>query len=358
LKGLIIVKISVETMKDRFDEALRACLEGVSFIKMRKIEKEAELRGFRADVLAVLSTPKGIRKLIFEVKNNGQPRFAREAANQLLRYLSDTPRAYGVFFAPYISQKAAEICTAEGIGYMDLSGNCRLCFGDIFIEREGRPNKFSDARYLRSFYSPKATRVLRVLLMQPRKAWKVVELAKEAGVSLGQVSNIKKLLADRELIRIRREGFSLEKPEYLLNEWSERYSFRQNEVRDFYSLSGPGEIESAVAELYRAKAIRYALTGFSGAVRMAPAVRYQKVLAYVDKIPDEFSAKLKFKKVTSGANVSLLLPYDEGVYYGAEEYEGVQIASPIQVYLDLLSFRGRGEEAAASILEEVIKPRW
>ena len=32
--------------------------------------------------------------------------------------------------------------------------------------------------------------------------------------------------------------------------------------------------------------------------------------------------------------------------------------SPVQVYLSFLSFRGRGEEAAQAVLDEVIKPTW
>ncbi len=67
---------------------------------------------------------------------------------------------------------------------------------------------------------------------------------------------------------------------------------------------------------------------------------------------------LSLKRVTSGANVTLLTPYDEGVYYGSREFNGIQVASPIQVYLDLAADRGRGEEAAKELMEKVIRPSW
>jgi len=35
-----------------------------------------------------------------------------------------------------------------------------------------------------------------------------------------------------------------------------------------------------------------------------------------------------------------------------------QIVHPIQHYLNFRNFKGRGEEAAETILEEVIKPSW
>jgi hypothetical protein len=38
--------------------------------------------------------------------------------------------------------------------------------------------------------------------------------------------------------------------------------------------------------------------------------------------------------------------------------EGAPVVSPVQLYLDLAQTKGRGEEAAAAILEEVIKPIW
>jgi len=56
--------------------------------------------------------------------------------------------------------------------------------------------------------------------------------------------------------------------------------------------------------------------------------------------------------------VSLLTPYDEGVFYATRDCEGIRVVSPIQLYLDLHGFRGRGEEAAKVLLEEVITPQW
>ena len=38
--------------------------------------------------------------------------------------------------------------------------------------------------------------------------------------------------------------------------------------------------------------------------------------------------------------------------------EWVQVAFPVQVYLDVRNFRGRGEEAAQVLLDHVIRPTW
>lgn len=234
-----------------------------------------------------------------------------------------------------------------------------MSFGQVYIYREGKTNPFTRKRDLRSLYSPKASRVLRVLLSNPNRVWKMQELAIESGVSLGQVSNVKKLLNDREWLSANQNGFLLSKPEQLLSEWAENYNFRQNQVHDFYSLKSTSDIEYDLAMICNTEKIQYNLTGFSGAARLAPSVRYQRVMAYVrqDDI-DNLALQMKLKKVSSGANISLLAPYDDGVFYeNSNSYfdNQVKVAVPVQVYLDLHAFRGRGEEAADFLLEEVIK---
>lgn len=40
------------------------------------------------------------------------------------------------------------------------------------------------------------------------------------------------------------------------------------------------------------------------------------------------------------------------------KFDGVLVASPIQIYLDLVGYRGRGVEAAKEIFEQALKPTW
>lgn len=358
LKGVFIVKLSSEELKKKAETALRTSLEKVPFVKIKNIKKDTGKDGKKPDLLVKVKLSSGEQYIIGEIKTSGQPRLARVAVNQLLRYLDMFPGSYGVFMAPYISPEAAEVCLKENIGYLDFSGNCFLCFDQVYIENRGAPNLFAKRRDLRSLYSPKAERVLRVLLNNPKRIWKVKDLANEAGVSLGQVSNVKKLLDDREWLKIESDGFSLDQPEKLISEWAENYRFRKNQVWDFYSMKDIPEIEDALANLCRRKGVKYALTGFSGAARLAPTVRYKRAFVYIEESQEAIASQLDLKKVTSGANVTLLTPYDEGVFYKDLEIDGMSVASPVQIYLDLIGFRGRGEEAANAILEEIIQPTW
>ena len=152
--------------------------------------------------------------------------------------------------------------------------------------------------------------------------------------------------------------YLLKQPEELLTDWAGNYSYRQNGVRDYFSMQKPAQLERALAEACGKRKVRYALTAFSAAERMAPMVRYQRVFAYVADGVEDLAKELELKEVPSGANVTILEPYDEGVFYGARAFDDVQAVSPIQAYLDLFSNKGRGEEAAEALLREVIRLQW
>jgi len=359
VKGGFEVKFPSEELFENAAKAVRSCLEGVPFVEIREIRRDTGPNYAQPGLWVKLMMPYGEQDLIAEVRSSGQPRIVREAAGQLLKYrYSAPPGTYGILIAPYISPKAAEVCAGEGIGYVDLSGNCRLSFGQVYLERQGRPNAFSEKRYLRSLYSPKAERVLRVLLTNPHGQWKIQALAKEAEVSLGQASKVKTILTDREWVSPEHGRIRLTKPVELLSEWAANYNSKRNEVREFYTLKKAWELEADLAELCSKRGTTYALTGFSGAARLAPAVRYQRALAYIDAPLEDVAFSLDLKQVSSGANVSLLRPYDEGVFYGIRAIDDIWIASPVQIYLDLMGIKGRGEEAAQAVLEEAILPLW
>ncbi len=352
------MKKIVKNIEQEAEDALRSCLAKVPFLKVEDISLQKKEKRLSPDFVIKSSISDGEQLILVEVKNNGQPRIARDAVNQLLRYKADFPNSYCVFCAPYISSASAEICKQDGVGFVDFAGNCYLSFGKVYIEKSGKQNPAPQRRELRTLYSPKATRVLRVLLNNSGKTWKTQMLADEAGVSLGLISNIKKLLEDREILQAGSKGIKLRTPASLLSEWTENYTYKKNQIRNYYSLKTIPEIEADIARFCSQSDIRYALTGFSGAARFAPAVRYQRVMAYIDGAVDEVSEQLNLKEVTSGSNVMLFSPYEDGVFYGTKKVEDIDVVSSIQLYLDLQGFPGRGEEAAEVLLERIIRPSW
>ena len=81
-------------------------------------------------------------------------------------------------------------------------------------------------------------------------------------------------------------------------------------------------------------------------------------MAYVSTVSDALLKQAGMKEVSSGANVSLLVPYDDGVYYMASEVDSMRTVCPIQLYLDLKGYKGRGDEAAEAVWQQEISKLW
>ena len=297
------------------------------------------------------------KTLLIKIGASGQPRPARAAVNELIVFQRNRPGSYCVFVAPYISEVSADICKKNKVSYIDFSGNCWLYLDSIFIEIKGNPNRFSRKSELKSLFKPKAERILRALLCEPGYEWSAAELAKFAEVSIGQVSNVRKLLLEREWIQDQKRGVKLIEPLQLLASWLPEYQPDRNTAYDFYDMGSVGDIESTISSFCSRTKSRYAFTSFSGASRYAPFTTYRTVAVYMD-ISQENITELPFKPVTSGANIRIISPYDDGVFYGTRNIRGQSVASPVQCYLDLKDEKARGEEAAEALLEQVLKPSW
>jgi hypothetical protein len=345
---------------ERIPEALARALQNVPLARIDDVSRDATTDdGARADLVIRVRALGLQRTLVFDVKASGQPKPARDSITQLARIARGSVwgEVYPVFAAPYVSEAAATLLRNSGIGYLDLAGNCRLAFPDAYLEKTcaSAPR---EPRGAPSLFSPKASRILRVLLNEPQREWQVQQLAKVAEVSIGLASRIKTELEEREWVSIAANGVRLAQPEAALRAWSDAYDYRQNRLFEYYSPDAPGDSEAAIAEWCRENGVEYALTGFSGARLSSPRVRYNRATIYVRSRIDSVATNTRLKPVDSGGNVILLKPFDDGVFAGAETRYGLRTVSPAQLYADLRSIAGRGDEAAEEILERELRPSW
>ena len=339
-------------------QAIISTLQRIPELADLKVEPENWTEKPRADLLVSFRKQNDRKILLVQVGSSGQPREARAATNLFIALRSKWSDTHGVFVAPYISDASAKICQDKGISYIDFVGNCRLHFDSIFMEIKGNPNRFRRKSELKSLFNPKAERILRAMLDEPERQWLTAELAEAADVSPSQVSNVRKLLLEREWIQDQKRGIKLIEPLQLLDSWLANYQSKRNTVYELYDMGSAGEIEAAIATICNQRQTRYAFTGFSGASRYAPFTTYKTVTVYMDTGDANNLGDLPFKPVTSGANIRIISPHDEGVYYGTRTIRGQTVASAIQCYLDLKNEKARGEEAAGALLEQVIKPSW
>ena len=66
-----------------------------------------------------------------------------------------------------------------------LGGNARIAFGGVFIERTVADKPVAEQRELKSLFRPKSAQVLRAMLRDPGRAWRVTELSEISGSAWG-----------------------------------------------------------------------------------------------------------------------------------------------------------------------------
>jgi hypothetical protein len=293
-------------------------------------------------------------RFIAECKSQGEPRFMREAAEQLREYQADYPGAYPIIIAPFITDSTADLLISKKLGYFDLAGNALIDYGPIFVRVGGKTRPNPVQRKLKSLFSPRTSRILRVLLSNPQRRWMLRDLSKEANVSIGLVSKVKQKLIELEFASESRD-VSVSKPGDLLDEWVRNYSYSENKMERYYSSLDPSELEKQLGDAARARGWRYALTMFSGASKIEPFVRYNFASFYYSGPTEEVVRELMLKASPSGANVWILTPRDEGVYWGTQQAGELALVSNVQLYLDLVNFKGRGEEQATALREQKLR---
>ena len=208
-----------------------------------------------------------------------------------------------------------------------------------------------------SLFTPISSRILRALLVEPDRQWKVSELAQTTQVSIGQTSNVTRRLIEEEyLSKIQKGRLWLIQPGKLLNAWQEQYSLSKNIQEIYYSFErNPEQIIARVASIGLERNWRYAITSFAAASLIAPFVRgVGMVTLYVDDAVsiEQWVSALDLRPAESGANIMILIPYDKGVFYQFQTVNGIILVSNVQLYLDLYNDPARGREQAEFLRKE------
>jgi len=210
---------------------------------------------------------------------------------------------------------------------------------------------------VQNFFSPKASRIVRVLLVSPEKEWSILNLSDEAGTAYGHTYRVIKTLLKLGLCRkTETNRIKVANPAELLNRWAAYYDFNLvNDAKGYFSMER--NIDSLLEKLSAASkdGPKYALTLHVGASLIAPYVRPASLYFYVENDMERWVERLSLQPAELGGNVYLVRPYDEGVFYGMRDIRGVCIVSNIQLYVDLYNYPARGREAAEHLRRDAIR---
>jgi transcriptional regulator with AbiEi antitoxin domain of type IV toxin-antitoxin system len=348
-------------LEQKAQDRLQALLADVPFIRVEGADREIgePSRNREADFLIRLKANGRPVRLICEVKGSGQPRYVRTAIAQLRNYIEHQRDAYGVVIAPYFSPASQQICRNEDICFVDFEGNCRLVFNGVFIERAAPLKPSTARRELKSIFSPKSAQVLRVLLRKPDRRWKVVDLAKAARVSLGQASNVRNALIDREWAESDSEGLFLTKPDALLDSWRDAYVRSPGQRLAFYTPLHGSTFQERIAKVLENANLNGAamLASFSAAQWLAPYARVNTNHFYANEIGlTALREGLELSSSARGENVIVMQVKDNGLFNDAvEPVPSIRCTSAVQTYLDLSIAGERGKEAAEHLRVERLK---
>jgi hypothetical protein len=244
------------------------------------------------------------------------------------------------------------------VSFLDLEGNVRLVFDGIFIERSVTNRPAVERRELRSLFKPKSAQVLRAMLRDPVHAWRVAELAKSAGVSLGHINNVKVGLLDREWGEVSDNGLFLSEPDMLLDAWRDAYEPPAGKRVSFYTTLHGGAFDNAVRQVLRVESEKgqAVFASFSAAQWLAPYARTGTQYFYADEAGvRRLEAALTLSSPSRGENIIVTIPKDEGLFRSAvEPAPGAVCTDSVQTYLDLVVAGERGREAAEHLRHELL----
>ena len=309
-------------------------------------------------ILSVLGRPV---QVIVEAKTYAYPRDLREVAHRLLPAESADASVpvVSMIIANEISPGGRDLLRSEGVGYWDRSASLylKLPWAYILVDR---PLERGAPRVARSLYRGSAAQVLQALLLEPDRSWHLQDLAARSAVSLSRVHTVLAQLEDNLWLERRGSGPStvrvLVEPAALLDSWASAHSLKSYVQRYFYGWSqSPATLRAAVSEALEQEGVPYALTLTSGAELVAPFTTAASRLEML--VPDTPSAGAALERsglqsVDEGENVVLLMTRQRAPLLFRQQIGSVQVASTVQLYLDLWASPGRGKEQARHLRAE------
>lgn len=279
--------------------------------------------------------------MLVETKRTFTPRDADRLLEGMTRaYRAMLPYVVVVAIADWISPQAQERLRAEGIGYVDLTGNAWLSVENptVFISTQGATRNPSPAPPGKvRIQGPKAGRLIRWLI-DVSPPYGVREFAGAANLSQSYVSRVFEALDEEALVeRNKRGGIESVDVRKLLHRWTDNYSvLKANGATTFIDRKGP----SSFLERLDAAGAPMAVTGSFAAVRRSPVAAPALLMLYTDQ-PQRVARSLDLLPADQGANVVLLQPYDPVVWKRNEVVDGVTFVADSQAAADCLTGTGR-----------------
>jgi hypothetical protein len=344
----------------------------------------------RSNLVFTLDQDGSKRSLVVEVKSRWLRAYASEIAGIAKALREEGPEAILLLAVPALSDRAQHELRAIGVNYVDLTGTVYIREPGLYIDigspsvAGGSAEAFQEEPtiHLSSVdavnpFTDAASMVLRLLLHDPSRAWRIQDLANAGAMSAGWVTTVARALESRGYATRSQHGsgrdsdLRIADPVATLQDWSAAYSWRANTI---VSYSVPFEYSEILQRLPAIcnrvgladadDRLQLGLTLLSGAERYAAHVQHEQVHLYASAqalapFTDLVQRTLHGEVVAQGGNLHVLQPYyRRSVFVHARIIGGFPVISPVQLYLDLIRYPVRGPEAATVLARAVLGPAW
>ena len=305
--------------------------------------------------------------LLVIIMRSVYPRDAQQAFWRFGRYMASTSNSkrrkqtVPLLVAESISLSARKLLKSENLGFFDSAGSLFIPARGAYVYVERPPSRVLQ-RSVRSLFMGRRSQVLHALLIRHREWFSVKELAQFAEVLPTTTSETLLALERFGWLDVEGQGPSkkrrLVNPGALLDEWQKQLQVasRRQMHRLFYIPFGDTDsIARNLNDICEELGLKYALTEQSAAQIYAPFITHVSQLTCRLRFGlhmNELYAKLEARAVNEGVNLEVIETQTSGEFLFRERVNEVWLASPVQVYLDLLRSHGRSKEMAEHLRRE------
>lgn len=317
-------------------------------------EASADRETSRADATFVLRSPDGGElHVVVEARRLLEARDVPRMREQIDRIIDRKPATIGLVAARYLTKSTRKHLADAGLSYVDATGNLlmRAQSPAVFISDRGSDNDpwRGPGRPRGTLKGEPAAKVVRALL-DFQGPWKISDLVKMSASSTGSVYRVVEFL-ESEALANRADGGLITVPDWsvLLRRWSDDYQFlHTNTVTKWIA---PRGIDSLLERVRKYEMRDYAVTGSIAAATWAPYAPVRSAMIYTPN-PERVAEAWGLRATDTGANVILARPtYDVLVERAIERPDGLRVAAPTQVAVDLMTGPGRAPSEAEELVE-------
>lgn len=330
-------------------------------LTFRLLKYEPQTGGtLRFDALLEASWGESTAIFVVECRSLSTPKVFQDGLNRLKT--SSLPKGYlPILFVPFLGEQQLKELERAGISGIDLCGNGIVVAPAKFaIFRSGEKNRFTTSAPIKNIYRKNSSMVGRVFLL--RTGYKsvqdvhteinrrnlMVERWDKKAMSLSTVSKALKTL-EEDLIIAREDVFRLLQPDKLLQKLSENHV--PPNIKQRVSLKvpdGTGTITELIEKASQGLGLPIVAAGTSSVGRYAVMQRGDILSVYCPRL-DKLLERLPGSLSDRFPNLELIETDDETVYFDGRYEENFGWASPVQVYIELMSGDKRDQETAEQV---------